>query len=89
MNALERTTERHAMTSLVNALRECGAGDSGFSIVIRGWSRGDETAWQCVAALNDLNNPCAIGEVKALPQRTRSQDLIRIGKMYLQTHKAI
>jgi HEAT repeat protein len=89
MTALEQTTERHAMTSLVNALSKCGAGDRGFAVLIGGLSRGDEIAWQCVAALNDLSSPCAVAEVKVLLQRTRNQDLIRIAKMYLQTHKAI
>jgi HEAT repeat protein len=55
MRALEGANERHAMTSLVGALRKCGAETySVFQALIRGLSRGDAMAFECVAALFDL-----------------------------------
>jgi hypothetical protein len=89
MTRLERTTDRHGMTSLVGALQKCGAEDRAFGVLIRRLSQGDDLACQSVAALNDLKNPCATLEVKALLQRTSNQDLIRIARMYLQTHHAV
>lgn len=89
MTALNGANERFAMTSLVSALRQCGAGERGFEVLIRGLSRGDDLAWQCVGALYELKDPCAIADVKALLQRTSNQKLIRIAKIYLQTHNAI
>jgi HEAT repeat protein len=90
MNALEGANERHAMTSLVGALRKCGAEDySVFQVLIRGLSRGDAMAFECVAALFDLKTPCATAEVKLLLHLTKNQDVMRVARMYLQTHKAL
>jgi HEAT repeat protein len=87
--ALERTSESYAMTALVGTLRKCGAGDRGFKVLIKGLSKGDGPAWECLAALYELKDPCATAEVQSLLQRTSDQKLIRIAKMYLQAHKAI
>ncbi len=83
--ALHRTTDNYDRVWLAEALTRCGD-EKGYAILIKGLFEDDSWSNEFAGALERLDNPRCISEMKTLLKRTSNRDSRIIAERFLKRH---